>query len=198
MGRPWPRLAYLSAQDEDVPDEFLARAALAGDMRAVEELFRRYEPPIVRYLQRLTRNSEIAVDLFQDTFLRAYVNLGVYDSRRPFRPWLYRIATNLGLDWLRHRTPALPAGGGPEAPPSVEAVVVARDLARQVEQAVAELADDHRTVFLLRHYQQLGYAEIAQIVGSPEGTVRSRMHHSLRILREKLRYLLEEDDDDAL
>jgi RNA polymerase sigma-70 factor (ECF subfamily) len=198
MGRAWPRLLYLRTDGEELPDEQLAHAAVAGDMWALETLFRRYEAPLVRYLQRLVRDEDVADDLFQEAFLRAYVNLGGFHPDRSFRAWLYRIATNAGLDWLRRRRRALPPASTDDAGPAVEALVAERDLARRAEEAVAELADDHRMVFLLRHFEGLSYAEIAQVVGSPEGTVRSRMHYAVRALREKLRYLIEEDAHDDL
>ena len=198
MGQPRPRLLYLRSGDEELPDEQLVRAASAGDLWALESLFRRYEAPVVRYLQRLVQEDDAADDLFQETFLRAYVNLGSFHPERLFRAWLYRIATNAGLDFVRRRQRALPPAHTDRPDPGVEAVVFERDLARQVEEAVAELSDDHRTVFLLRHSQGLSYAEIAQAVGSPEGTVRSRMHYALRALREKLRYLVEEGRHDDL
>lgn len=194
MTRARPRLVYLGPEDRLVSDEWLAKAAAAGDTRALEELYRRYELPVVRYLQRVVRDNDIAVDLFQEAFFRAYVNLGSFDPRRAFQPWLYRIATNIARDWLRHELRALPAAVEPDEP-SVISIIETRDLARRVESAVAELSEDHRLVVILRHYQELSYAEIAEITGSPEGTVRSRMHYALRALREKLRFLAEEEDD---
>ena len=185
-------LEMLGPEHPGPSDEELARAAVSGDMRAVEELFRRYEAPLVRYLQRLVRDDQAGEDLFQDAFFRAWVNLSAYDPRRAFRAWLYRIATNIGLDWLRRQSRALPPADPPDDIPVVT-VVAERDLSHRVAEAIAELSLDHRTVFILRHYQSLGYTEIAQIAGSPEGTVRSRRHHALRILREKLRYLMEEE-----
>jgi RNA polymerase sigma-70 factor (ECF subfamily) len=195
MRRATPNLVYLGPEDGLVSDEWLARAAAAGDMRALEELYRRYETPVVRYLQRVVRDNDTAIDLFQEAFFRAYVNLSRFDPRRSFRPWLYRVATNVARDWIRHESRALPPAATPAEEPSVISIVEARDLARRVADAVAELADDHRLVVILRQYQGLSYAEIAEITGSPEGTVRSRMHYALRALREKLRFLAEEEDD---
>jgi RNA polymerase sigma-70 factor (ECF subfamily) len=195
MRKSAPHLVYLGPEDRLVSDEWLARAAGGGDMRALEELYRRYEGAVVRYLQRVVRDNDIAVDLFQEAFFRAYVNLSRFDPRRSFKPWLYRIATNLARDWLRHELRALPPAAPEPDEPSVISLVEARELARRVESAVAELSEDHRLVVILRHYQGLSYAEIAEITASPEGTVRSRMHHALRALREKLRFLAEEEGD---
>ena len=194
MGDASPVLRLLGPEESLPSDEALTAASLTGNMRALEELYRRYHTPVVCYLQRLCRDEDIAEDLFQEAFFRAYANLERFDARRRFRPWLYRIANNVGLDWLRSRSRALPPVEGPLTERSAAEVVAERELGRQVAEAVSHLSDDHRTVFILRQYQGLSYAEIADICDCPEGTVRSRMHYALRILRAKLRFLLEESD----
>jgi len=193
MGNARPVLQYIGPGDALPSDEALAVSAVTGNLRAAEELYRRYHTPLVCYLQRLTRDEDTAEDLFQEAFFRAYANLDRFDPRRPFRPWLYRIATNVSLDWLRSQSRALPPADWPTEP-SVADVVEERELARNVEEAVSALSGDHRTVFILRQYQGLSYAEIAEVCGCPEGTARSRMHYALRILRAKLRFLVEEND----
>ena len=141
------------------------------------------------------READIAVDLFMEAFFRAYVSLRSFDPRRGFRPWLYRIATNVGFDWLRKQTRALPPADPAPEQPSVLDAVAERELSRRVAAIVADLPDDQRTAFILRHYQGLSYAEIATVCGCPEGTVRSRMHYAVRVLRARLRFLLEEADE---
>jgi len=175
-------------------DEQLAASAAAGSMAALEELFHRYEKPVVRYLTRMISDHEEALDLFQETFLRAHDNLARYDPRRPFRAWFYRIATNLALDHVR-KVARRVAPPEPE-PDCLSVVSTATDtvLSEQVQTVVARLSEEQRTVFILRHYQGLSYAEIAEVCGSLEGTVRSRMHYAIRALREKLQFLVEEDD----
>jgi len=187
--------AYLGPEDAEPADESLAQWAAAGNLRAVEELYRRYQAPLVSYLRRLTRDDDIAIDLFMESFFRACVNLKSFDAQRAFRPWLYRIATNVGLGWLRRHRRSLPPADASQDEPSVFDVVAERELSRQVEQGVAELPEDQRTVFILRHYQALSCAEIGAICGCPEGTVRSRMHYAVKVLRTKLRFLVEGDDE---
>lgn len=186
---------YLGPDDAEPTDEALAHWAAAGNMRAVEELYRRHQGPVVSYLRRLTRDNDIAVDLFMEAFFRAYVNLKSFDPHRPFRPWLYRIASNVGLGWLRRHRRSLPPAGRPDGERPVFEMVAERELSRQVEEAVAELPDDQRTVFILRHYQGLSCAEISAVCGCPEGTVRSRMHYAVRVLRTRLRFWVERDDE---
>jgi len=192
MPRASEPLTYIGPGGEE-EDGALAQAAAAGDRQALEQLFHRYEPKVVPYLQRLVRDDEVGVDLFQDAFFRAWANLSSYDSRHPFHSWFYRIATNIAIDWMRRRARLLPADEPtPEQP--VPTLVAQRDKARRIEQAVTQLRQEQQTVFILRQYQGLSYADIADITDSPEGTVRSRMHYALRFLRERLRYLVEEGE----
>ncbi len=193
MGRANPALEYVSSDTPAPTDERLAVAAAEGNMRGLEELYRRYHGPVVCYLQRMARDDDVAEDLFQESFFRAHANLNRFDPKRRFRPWLYRIATNVCLDWLRQRSRTLPPGESEAKDPSLVEIAAGREIARQVEQAVMELSEDHRAVFIMRQYQGLSYAEIAEVSGCPEGTVRSRMHYALRILRAKLRFLVEEE-----
>ncbi len=175
-------------------DEQLAASAAKGSMAAVEELFYRYEGPVTRYLARMVGDREEAADLFQEAFLRAHTNLSRYDPRRPYRAWFYRIATNLAYDHLRKVCRA-PMPGDPEPRAGAVSTAASDDLlTEEVHRIVAALPEEQSTVFLLRHYQGLSYAEISQVCGALEATVRSRMHYAVLALREKLRYLVEEDD----
>ena len=194
MGKARPVLEYVTSQHPAPSDERLAASAAEGNMRGLEELYRRYHTPVVCYLQRMAGDDDVAEDLFQEAFFRAYANLNRFDPKRPFRPWLYRIATNVCLDWIRQRSRTLPATEAEDKQASLVEVAAGREIAREVEQAVTELSEGHRTVFIMRQYQGLSYAEIADVCGSPEGTVRSRMHYALKILRAKLRFLVEEEE----
>lgn len=188
------RSVRLVPQTTKLSDEQLAASAAAGSMAALEELFHRYEKPVVRYITRMISDHEEALDLFQEAFLRAHANLSRYDPRRPFRAWFYRIATNLALDHVRKVARRVPP---PEPEPdcmSVASTATDTVLSEQVQTVIARLSEEQRTVFILRHYQGLSYAEIAEVCGSLEGTVRSRMHYAIRALQEKLRFLVEEDD----
>ena len=106
-------------KEEELRDERLAVQARRGDTAAFALLVKRYEQPLFRYLRRMLGNTPDAEDMFQETFLRVHQHLGRYRDNAPFRPWLYRIATNLCRDRLRYRRrhPMLaldaPPRGGP-------------------------------------------------------------------------------------
>jgi RNA polymerase sigma-70 factor (ECF subfamily) len=132
-----------------------------------------------------------AEDLVQETVLRVYRSIGRYEERGTFRAWVFRIATNLALSELRRRRYAV-AGpldeGAAQVPdpgaPDPHGVLEARERERAVEAALATLPDEHRAVILLRVRQGMAIREMAQTLCVPEGTIKSRMHHAVRRMRE--------------
>jgi RNA polymerase sigma-70 factor (ECF subfamily) len=189
-------LANAAATDE----ELLVRCRTNDDRTAFAELVHRFTPPLSRYLRRLVRNEAAAEDLCQMTFLKLYTTRGSYDSRRPIRPWIYRIATNLALDSLRkakgQRTVSLEqpvGGGGPEQhrelveflrnrTPTPERLAENHEEEAWLHAAVDELPDQLRTTVLLIYFEGLTFPEAATALGVPIGTVKSRVHKALRHL----------------
>jgi RNA polymerase sigma-70 factor, ECF subfamily len=170
-------------------DEELAKRLFAGDEHAAEILIERYRRPLFGLLYRLTGNAADAEELFQDTFLRALRASSTFDTSRRFKPWITTIAVNLGRDLLGRRAhAATPELRAPEDLPESEGVdresewVLRGDLAR----ALSTLPEGQGEVVLLRYFEGLEEAEIAKSVGIPRGTVKSRLHHALRKMREAL------------
>jgi RNA polymerase sigma-70 factor (ECF subfamily) len=175
-------------------DEALAARAQAGDAEAFTVVVHRYKTPLFRYAQRMLGNVQDAEDVFQETFLRVHRSLDRYDSRRPFKPWLYRIAANLCRDGLRHRmrrrglsldrllSDDNPASGtlGDTVPGAEAADGPARteETQRRIAEALAGLSLKHREVFVLARYEGLTYEEIAATLDVPLGTVKSRMSNA--------------------
>jgi RNA polymerase sigma-70 factor (ECF subfamily) len=142
---------------------------------------------------RMTRRHEVADDITQDTFVRAYRNLGRFDIGRPLRPWLTRIAVNLAINYLngvaKREQPLYTedAPGGPgrrgetraSRPERIDAnperALASEELALDLERAVALLSLEQRTVFLLKVIEEMRYEEIAKLLGISEGTVMSRL-----------------------
>ncbi|MBI5366259.1 MAG: sigma-70 family RNA polymerase sigma factor [Planctomycetes bacterium] len=177
-------------------DRDLVLAFRLGDREMFAVLVRRYEEPLYRFFRRHAVAPDVADDLFQETFLRVFRGLGSFDAEREFRPWLYTVALNclrkrIGRRDAREPAPqALPDGDAPGAPPSgeraPEAAAADHELAERVRRAVATLPDGPREVFTLYQYQGLSYAQIAETVDRPLGTVKSLMHSALVRLREEL------------
>ena len=161
-------------------DHTLAAAAGAGDRRALELLLARHFDRIHGICRRITGHPEDALDATQEALMAVTRGIGRYDARAAFTTWLYRVATNAALDEVRRRKrrPApsdldamepVPATG---TGASVDSAVVAR---LDVDAALAALAPEFRAAVVLRDLCDLDYGEIAEALGIPIGTVRSRI-----------------------
>ena len=167
----------------------LVARTLAGDRAAFGVLVERYAPQARRVARAVLGDPDEADDAAQDGFLSALVKLGQYDSRRPFGPWLMRIVANAATDRRRRRQvrrvesldPGL-VGGGPR--PDTEAV--RSELGERLRVALAELPPRRRTAVVLFDVEGYSHGEIAEMLGIPEGTVRSEVFHARRRLRALL------------
>ena len=179
-------------------DEELVASATAGDLEAFNQLVSRWERPIFALAFRTLGREEEARDVVQEAFLRAYRGLRAFKGEAKFSSWLYRITLNLCRDWMRkqRRTPvvAVPDGVDPlemadrEAAPteSVEDLVARREMSQAVARAMAELPDEQRTAILLKEYHGLTFQEIAEMLGCPLSTVKTRLYQGLSVLRRRL------------
>jgi RNA polymerase sigma-70 factor (ECF subfamily) len=167
----------------------LVARTLSGERAAFGVLVERYAPQARRVARAVLGDSDEADDAAQDGFLSALVKLGQYDARRPFGPWLMRIVANAATDRRRRRQvrrvepldPGL-VGGGPR--PDTEAV--RSELGEHLRAALAELPPRRRTAVVLFDVEGYSHAEIAEMLGIPEGTVRSEVFHARRRLRALL------------
>ena len=166
------------------------------------ELVRRYERELYRYLTRYLGNPALAEDVFQNTFLQVHLKRGLYEDGRPVRPWLYSIATHQAVDALRkagrHPTVSLDrrvSSGGESDPGALIDLLVGEDSAPLSElqeqerrdwvtKSIEKLPDTLRQTLVLAYYQDLKYREIAEILKIPVGTVKSRLHAALSKLQE--------------
>ncbi len=181
------------------PDENLVRLARDGDDSACEELFRRYRSDAYRYAFRQLGHEEDALDVVQESMLKAFSGLADFDGRSAFRTWLLRIVINTAFDWGRRRK-RRPGGRGGDDGDLVqyEAATLddpARGLYQQDLRAVLDRALDHlsqtiRSTFVLFAELGMSYREIAETQNVPIGTVMSRIHAA----REKLQAELDWDE----
>jgi RNA polymerase sigma factor (sigma-70 family) len=189
-------LRSASITDDDELD--LVRRAKRGEREAFGALVRRYQQRVVGVARALVHNPDDAVELGQETFIRAFQNLPNFEGRSSFSTWLYRIASNLAIDW-RRREMRYPVARGEEAENELRKIPsasgdsfreAARDeLSRKVRGALEELTAEHREVILLREMEGLSYEEISEILGCPKGTVMSRLHYARSHLRDLLKDL---------
>ena len=166
----------------------LVSAARAGEMAAFGTLVERYAAQARRVARAVLDDADDADDAAQDAFLSALVKLNQYDPRRPFGPWLLRIVANAATDKRRRRRvrraepldERVPGGSRPD----VDAERAA--LGEKLRAALAELPERRRVAVELFDVEGYGHAEIAEILGIPEGTVRSDVFHARRFLRSRL------------
>ncbi len=191
-------------------DQELVRLCLKSDERAARELVDRFQRPVFSLVYRMVRDRELAEDLTQEVFVRTFNNLQRYDRSYKFSSWLFKIAYNLTVDYLRKkRVKTISIHGSPDAvtPERQEATSLAlesdtespaamtesKELAGYLEEAIGKLRPEYRTAILLRHVEGRAYEEIADIMDVPLGTVKTYIFRARRELREHLGDLHDED-----
>lgn len=195
--------------DDSRSDRDLVHLCLKGDERAAYELVSRFERPVFSQVQRMVRDRELAEDLAQEAFVRAFDRLEQYDPDYKFSSWLFKIAHNLTIDHLRKKElDTVSIHGAPDAttPDEQEATAVtlesrderpderfeSQELGGEIEAAIDQLRPEYREAVLLRHVQGRPYREIADIMDLPLGTVKTYIHRARNELQEKLAHLRED------
>lgn len=182
----------------DGDDSELIRRARRGDARAFGILVERYQRRVLGVALAVVHNQEDALELAQETFVRAFENLAKFESRSSFSTWLYRIAANLAIDF-RRREGRHTIIRGEEAANIMERLPSAEgdsykearrsELSDRIREALKELTPEHRAVILLREVEGLSYDEISEVLQCPRGTVMSRLHYARNRLRGVLKDL---------
>ncbi len=171
------------------PDAALAVRAAAGDRDAFGALVERHQAAVRRLTRAVTGDAHDADDAAQDAFLSALDRIETYDASRPFGPWLMRIATNASIDLVRRRavrrTDALDERA-PTRGPSPASDAEAAEIRAKLEAALVQLPERQRVAVTLFDVEGYSHAEIAAVLGIPEGTVRSDVFHARRTLRVAL------------
>lgn len=168
-------------------DHTLVEATLAGDTDAFGELVDRYEKQLYNVTYRITGSLDDAMDATQTAFLSAYQKLEQFDPRYRFFSWLYRIAVNEAIDIVKgRREHSLPDPLPDPSAPGPERRYEAAEKALGVQEAILDLTENQRVVIVLRHYLGLTYKEMAEAIGIPAKTVKSRLYSA----RQRLQSLL--------
>lgn len=181
---------------EELSDEALLQAMRARQPEALAQLYDRYAAAVYSLARMITRDDEAAEDVTQEVFLRLWQAPELYvPERGPFAPWLLRVTRNRALDWVRQRrrgTASLeviidergvePADGGGDPAALAERTI----LAEHVRQALAELEPSQRQVLEFAYFAGLTQREMADMLGIPLGTVKTRVRAGMRRLAELL------------
>ena len=176
-------------------DRTLVSAALR-DRNAFALIVRRFEPPLSRYVRRLLgRSGQSTEDVLQDVFIKAYVNLNDYDRSRPFSPWLYKIAYNEAMSFLRKRRAEPYAISGDEGMRMLQEILEDADAPAALDQsrmetwihdALGGLDRRYRDVLVLRFLEEKSYDEISEILEIPMGTVATLINRGKKRLKRNL------------
>ena len=176
-------------------DELLVKETLAGNQASFQLLVERYQGRIFAMTRHYTRNPVEIEDLVQDTFLKAYSRLESFQHQSSFYTWLYRIATNTVLDYMKRcgRSPvqSVEDTDAIEAPHSTrsvgpDAAMEQSEIAKITHAVLEEIPDIFRTVLVMREFDDLSYQEIADVLGISIGTVESRLFRARARFKEKL------------
>lgn len=189
-------------------DEQLVEQARRGDKEAFRELFERYQRKVMTVAVGMVGNPEDAMEIVQDTFVKAYEHLNRFKGESSFYTWLFRIAVNRAIDLRRFRKRNPTTGledefrypdsdqpyddflGDEEERTDPVRHAEVHEIGKRVAQAIAELTPDHRAVILLREVEGLSYEEISRVMQCSKGTVMSRLHYARKKLQKKLKDLL--------
>ena len=179
-------------QESERPDPEWVRSAQAGDRNAFSVLVRRHQRALHRYLVRMVGSPDDALELTQESFVRAWQALPQWSPSAQFRTWLFRIGRNAALDLLRRRgtvefVPLDDAFEGVHGGPGPEQQMQATQQMRQLEAALSRLTPEHREVLLLREIEDMSYEEIGRVLSLSEGTVKSRLARARAALIEQTR-----------
>ncbi len=168
-------------------DERLIRRCQQGDRRALEELLDEYQRPVYNAAFRILGNPEDASDVTQSVFLKAFENFDRYNPEYKFFSWIYRIAINESINHINRgkREQALEdtepsAVRGPVEETEADAV------SARIQSALMKLQEDYRMVIVLRHFSELSYREISEVLHIPEVTVKSRLYSARQLLKDNL------------
>ncbi len=195
--------ATVGKAQQGMPDAEAIRLASKGDHDAFRVLVERYQARAYRLALRVLRDEDAARDAVQDALIKAYTSLPKFEGRSSFYTWLYRLVMNQCLDHKRRDRSdrhvewedgdPIEAAGAQMPPPEVAGVrfapaaeVMRKELRRQVGAAIEQLPDDSRQTLLLREVEGLAYAEIAEVLGIPKGTVMSRLHYARKRVQQLL------------
>jgi RNA polymerase sigma-70 factor (ECF subfamily) len=193
-----------SARSNRVDDSALIREAQQGSAAAFEELVRQYDRAVLRLAIHLTGSQEDGQDIYQEAFLRAYINLARFRFECSFYTWIYRIVTNLCLDHLRKKhsrgrdlaTTVSPDGDPqedildrmPDRSPaaSPERSFAGRELQQSIVRALGQLSPRERMVFELKHYHGMRLRTVAGMLNTTEGTIKNTLFRATHKLRLRL------------
>ena len=184
----------------------LVQTALKGENKAFEMIIQKYQSHLVNYVGRMVKQNELALDITQEVFIKAYSSLHTYRQEYKFKTWLFKIASNTVIDYWRKKkidvfsidqpydldSDSVPIQI-PSNNPSVDKIVELHEVRKRIEVVLDKLPVNLKELFVWRHVNDLSYEEMAEIKGIPVGTIKNRVFQA----KEMLRKYMEQDRWDA-
>jgi len=182
------------ASSSSLQDDHWVVLAVKGDEKAYSELTQKYQKPLYFHVRKMIRNSDFAEDLVQDIFLKAFKSLKNYKNDYAFSTWLYRIATNHTIDYLRKKkleTLSIHADDSDDTHATIQLAdedsftdepMIRRERKNKVHEAIGQLPEKYREVILKRHIEEKSYQEIAEEMDVPLGTVKAHIFRARELL----------------
>lgn len=189
-----------NASESSLEDDVLVKKAKGGDEKAYKKLVDKYERALYFHILKMVKDREQVEDLVQEAFVKAFDNLNTYSTNYAFSTWLYRIATNNTIDYLRKKKlntlsidkPMKTKSGEMEMQLPDESASTDRDIIKKqrkkiVQNAIADLPEKYRKVIELRHMEEKTYKEISDILDKPLGTVKAHIFRARELLYKALK-----------
>ncbi len=190
-----------SQQPNIQEDKALVRRIRQGDMRAYEQLVQKYKVPLTYHIQKLNKGRGLTEDLVQEVFIKAFENINSYKDDYAFSTWIYRIATNHTIDFLRKKKieavsihePMSTKDGEiesreiPDEQFATDAPMLSNQRSEILHQAIQKLPEKYREVIRLRHMLEMNYDEISQELSIPLGTVKAHLFRAREMLYKQLK-----------
>jgi RNA polymerase sigma-70 factor (ECF subfamily) len=175
--------------------ELIARAQ-KGDVKGFDELVRKYQKRIYFLAKRMVKSHDIAEEIAQESFVKAYFSIKQFNLEMPFYSWIYRICVNLAINYLRKQKLFVYESKSEEevnllenlpSPNNPLSEMLKEELNQKIEKSIEKLPTEFKTVFILRVYDELSYEEIAKVLNLTKGTVMSRLFRARQRLQKELR-----------
>lgn len=189
-----------NASESSLEDDVLVKKAKGGDEKAYKKLVDKYERALYFHILKMVKDREQVEDLVQEAFVKAFDNLNTYSTNYAFSTWLYRIATNNTIDYLRKKKlntlsidkPMKTKDGEMEMQLPDESASTDRDIIKKqrkkiVQHAIDDLPEKYRKVIELRHMEEKSYKEISDILDKPLGTVKAHIFRARELLYKALK-----------
>lgn len=189
-----------NASESSLEDDKLVEKAIGGDESAYKRLVDKYERALFFHIRKMVNDREQIEDLVQEAFVKAFDNLNTYSTNYAFSTWLYRIATNHTIDYLRKKKlntlsiddPVKTKDGKmemqlPDKKAKTDRSIIKKQRQKIVQKAIKDLPKKYRKVIELRHMEEKSYKEIAEVLDSPLGTVKAHIFRAREMLYKELK-----------